>query len=83
MTLQEADKKVFKAALDILSEHFTTIEDEREMIKETIAELSDQFSLDKKTIRKIARTYHKQNFIDERKSFSDFEDLYEQIIDTE
>lgn len=80
MTLQEADKKVFKAALDILSEHFTTIEDERDMIKDAISELSDQFALDKKTIRKIARTYHKQNFIDERKSFSDFEDLYEQIV---
>lgn len=79
MTLQEADKKVFKAALDILSEHFTTIEDEREMIKETIAELSDQFSLDKKTIRKIARAYHTQSFNEEKKSFEDFEALYEEV----
>lgn len=81
MTLQEADKKIFKATLEVLSEHFTTIEDERESIKETIAELSDQLGVDKKTIRRIAKAYHKGTFSEERQTFSDFEDLYEQIVD--
>jgi ribosome-binding protein aMBF1 (putative translation factor) len=81
MTLQEADKKIFKATLEVLSEYFTTIENERESIKETISDLSDQLGVDKKTIRLIAKAYHKGNFTDERKNFSDFEDLYEQIVD--
>lgn len=80
MTLQEADKKLFKAALEVLSEHYTTIETEQGMIKDAIDELSDQFGMEKKTIRKIAKTYFKQTFNDERQDFESFETLYEQIV---
>jgi len=79
--MTEADKKLFKASLDVLSEHMRTIEDERGMIKDAIDELADQFSLEKKTIRKIAKAYHRQSFNEEKKSFEDFEDLYEQVTE--
>ena len=81
MTMTETDKKLFKAALDVLSEHMRVIEDEREMIKGAIDDLSDQFSLEKKVIRKIAKAYHKQTFLDEKKSFEEFEDLYETVTE--
>ena len=79
--MNTADKKLFKAALDVLSEHMRTIEDERGMIKDAIDDLADQFSLEKKTIRKIAKAYHKQNFNEEKKSFGDFEELYEAVTE--
>ena len=80
-SMNTADKKLFKAALDVLSEHMRTIEDERGMIKDAIDDLADQFSLEKKTIRKIAKAYHKQNFNEEKKSFGDFEELYEAVTE--
>lgn len=80
MTLQETDKKLFKASLEVLSEHFATIETEKGMIKDAIDELAEQFGMQKKTIRKIAKTYFKQTFNDERQDFESFETLYEQIV---
>lgn len=80
MGMTEADKKLFKAALDVLSEHMTNIENERDMIKGAIDDLSDQFDLEKKTIRKIAKAYHKQSFMEEKKSFDEFETLYEEVV---
>lgn len=80
-SMNEADKKLFKAALDVLSEHMTTIEDERGMIKDAIDELADQFSLEKKAIRKIAKAYHRQSFNEEKNSFSEFVDLYETVTE--
>lgn len=78
--MTDGDKKLFRAALDVLSEHMTTIETERDMIKDAISDLSDQFDLDKKTIRKIAKAYHKQTFGEEKKSFEEFETMYEEIV---
>lgn len=79
MGMTEADKKLFKAALDVLSEHMTNIENERDMIKGAIDDLSDQFDLEKKTIRKIAKAYHTSSFNEEKKLFEDFESLYEEV----
>lgn len=80
MGMTEGDKKLFKAALDVLSEHMTNIETEKDMIKGAIDDLSDQFDLEKKTIRKIAKAYHKQTFMEEKKSFDEFETLYEEVV---
>mgnify|MGYP001075423822 CR=1 FL=1 len=59
MSMTDADKKLFKAALDVLSEHMTTIEDERGMIKDAIDELADiAYTVNNQTENIGARRLH-------------------------
>ena len=41
--------------------------------------MSDQFQLPKKTLNKMAKVYHKQNFNQEVAEHEEFESLYEEI----
>lgn len=76
------DRKKIRDALQEVSNSYTRIEAERDLIKNVVGDLSDQFGLDKRTLRKMARTYHKQNFADERQAFDEFEELYESLLMT-
>lgn len=75
-----ADKEKIKACLDTISGHMTEIEDERDYIKEAVADICEEFDLDKKTFRKMARTYHKQNFKEVVGQNDEFEDLYKSVV---
>jgi tRNA(Ser,Leu) C12 N-acetylase TAN1 len=77
-----ADRKAIKSALDEISGSMTRIEAERDLIKEAIAETCDKFQLNKKTFRKMAKVYHKQNFTQEREEHEHFEEMYETITNT-
>jgi type I site-specific restriction-modification system R (restriction) subunit len=74
------DREKIKKVLAEISGSMTRIEAERDYIKESIREMSDQFQLSKKTLNKMARVYHKQNFSQEVASHEEFEDLYETIL---
>jgi ssDNA-specific exonuclease RecJ len=63
-----------------ISGSMTRIEAERDYIKESVKEMSAEFQLSKKTLNKMARVYHKQNFSEEVASHEEFEDLYETIV---
>ena len=77
-----ADRKAIKSALDEISGSMTRIEAERDLIKEAIANTCDSFSLNKKTFRRMAKVYHRQNFTQEREEHEEFETLYETITNT-
>ena len=78
-----ADKKKIKDALFEISNCMTRIDAEKELIKDIINDLSDNFELPKKTVRKIAKAYHKQNFTQEVADSEEFQELYESILDVE
>lgn len=73
------DRKRIKNAIDEMSKSMTRIEAERDLIKETVKTICDDFELPKKAFRKMARTYHKQNFQDEQLAHEEFETLYEEL----
>lgn len=79
MISNPADRKKIKDALTEASNSMTRIGAERDLIKDIINDLSAQFQLPKKTVRKMAKVFHKQNFSEERQEFSDFEAIYEEI----
>ena len=80
MTLSsDEDKKKLHAAIVEISNSMTRIEGERDLIKETVKDLSDAYQIPKKTISKIAKTYHKQNFSQAVAENEEFEELYEKI----
>ena len=74
------DRKKLMNGIKEISNCFTRIEGERELIKEVIADLAENFDLTKPVLRKIARTYHKQNFNEETAQFEEFTELYEQVV---
>lgn len=77
-----ADRKAIYDALREISNSFTRIEAERDLIKEAINNTCENFNLNKKTFRRMAKVYHKQNFSKEKEEHEEFETLYEVITNT-
>ena len=75
----DAAKKQVNDALNNASDSLARIEGERELIKEIINKLNEDFSIEKKNIRKMIRTFHKQNFEQEVEEHNDFQSIYETI----
>ena len=80
--LNDADeRKKFKSSLAIVTSYFQQIDDLKEGASDTIASLSSEYGLDKKTIRKLAATMYKQNYGTLHEENRYFEILYETVIE--
>ena len=77
-----ADRQKIKKMLSEVSDSMTRIAAERDLIKETIKEMSQQFNLSKRHLNRMAKVYHKQNFTREQEEHSEFEDLYTSIVES-
>ena len=76
----EQDKKELKGVLDELSNSMLRVESEKEFQREAISDASEKFEMNKKTLRKLAKVYHKNNFADEVVQMEEFQRLYETIV---
>lgn len=74
------DKKKFLNAIVEISNSMTRTEAERDLINEIIKDLSEEFDINKKIIRKIAKAYHKQNLNEEQQDHEEFVELYEEVV---
>lgn len=74
-----AARKAIKKCMDELSASMARIEGERDFIKEAIANCCEEYEMNKKTFRKLAKVYHKQNFSKEVAEHEEFETMYEQL----
>ena len=74
-----AARKAIKKCMDELSASMTRIEGERDLIKEAINNCCEEYEINKKTFRKLAKVYHKQNFSREVAEHEEFETMYEQL----
>jgi regulator of replication initiation timing len=77
-----ADRKAIFDCMREISGSMTRIDAEREFIREAIKNICDEQNLSKKTFRRMAKTYHKQNFTSEVEEHEEFENLYEAITNT-
>lgn len=75
-----ADRKKIRDALQEASNSLTRISAERDLIKEIVKELSENFELPKKQVNKMVRVYHKQSFSEEVAAQDEFEQLYEEVV---
>lgn len=80
MISNEVDRKKFNDALQEISNSKTRIAAERDLIKDIVADLAEQFELPKKTINKLSNIYHKQSFSQEAQEFDELETLYEEVV---
>lgn len=63
-----------------LSNSMTRVEGERDFQKEAITAAAEEHQIEKKLLRKLAKTYHKQKFTEEKAENEEFADLYETVI---
>jgi len=77
-----ADRKAIYDCMREISASMTRMEGEREFIREAIKNICDEQNLSKKTFRRMAKTYHKQNFNTELEEHEEFETLYQAITNT-
>ena len=76
-----ADQKTILDAVKEADDSMIRISAERDQIKAIIDDLHEKFpDLNKKYIRKLIKTYHKQNFDKEVGELEDFTQLYEAIV---
>jgi hypothetical protein len=65
--------------MDELSASMARIDGERDFIKEAIVNICEEYEMSKKTFRRLAKVYHKQNFSKEVAEHEEFETMYEQL----
>lgn len=73
------DKKKILGAVREISNSLTRIEAERDLIKDIVKDVSDNFQIPRKTVKKIATTYHKQNMTQVEQEHEEFVELYDDV----
>lgn len=73
-------RKEIKAGVDTILDSLNRIQEERDFQKEKLEELEDKFGVEKKTVRKIARTLFKASFFKDKEDNDAFEEAYEILI---
>jgi DNA-directed RNA polymerase subunit N (RpoN/RPB10) len=79
-SLSQTDKDKLKGVIKELDDSMTRVAAEKELQKEAITKVCDELGLDKKLIRRMAKTHFKANFNDEVEENSKFEDFYTVIM---
>jgi len=80
MISNPADQQKIKKMLSEISDSYTRISAERELVKETIEALAEDFDLDKKLLRKMAQIFHKQNYSEVESEQEELALLYESVV---
>lgn len=74
----EDRKKIF-AAIREISNSMVRIEAERDLIKDIVKDVADNYQLSRKTVNKMAKVYHKQNLSQTVAEHDEFVETYEEI----
>ena len=75
----QEDKKKIRQALQEISDSMTRMEAERDLIKDILQTVEDNYKIKKKYTRRLAKVYHKQNFNQVQQDQQDLETLYESV----
>lgn len=81
ITMNPNDTTKIRNAIKEISNSLTRTEAEHDLIKDILARVEEETGLPKKTLRKVARIWHKQNLIEQEEEFSEVRDLYQVIME--
>lgn len=79
-SLTAEQKQQLKKAIQELNDSMTRMAAERELQKEGIVDVSTKLGLDKKLVRRLAKTYFKANFNQESEENKMFEEFYSIVL---
>lgn len=74
----EDRKKIFAAVREI-SNSMTRIEAERDLIKDIVKDVSDNYQLSRKVVNKMAKVYHKQSLSQTVAEHEEFVEMYDEV----
>lgn len=74
----EDRKKIFGAVREI-SNSMTRIEAERDLIKDIVKDVSDNYQLSRKVVNKMAKVYHKQSLSQTVAEHEEFVEMYDEV----
>lgn len=77
--LSQEKREQLKKAVKTIDDSLTRILGERTLIKETINNVADATGLDKKIIRKLAKTIHKASYRMDAEENETFDELYHSL----
>ena len=77
MPSNTVDLKKIDTALQQMSDAKTRIEAEQDHIKEIVEVIHNDFGLEKKLIRQLAKVWHMRNYAEEVTQQEDFQEAYE------
>jgi hypothetical protein len=77
--LDDHKKELLQKKLREISASLTRIEAERDLIKTIVEDASTELQLEGKTIRKVAKIYHKQNLKEETEIFEEVQHICESV----
>jgi Spy/CpxP family protein refolding chaperone len=81
-SLTSEQKQQLKKAIQELNDSMTRAAAERELQKEGINDVSEKLGLDKRLVRRLAKTYFKANFNQESEENKMFEEFYAVVINS-
>lgn len=73
------DKKKINKALKTISESWSRIEAERDLVKNTKKDICGELDLDRRTFTRVAKTFHRQNLDEEQKAFDEYVEMYDDL----
>jgi hypothetical protein len=73
------DRKKILAAIREISNSMVRIEAEKDLIKDIVKDVSDNYQLSRKVVNKMARVYHKQSLSQTVAEHDEFVETYEEI----
>ena len=76
-------RKALKNFCSEMSSSMSRAEAEREYQREAVKLFADEHEVDKRILRKMAKTYHKQNFQTSVTEHEEFEIAYTKVFETE
>lgn len=79
--VDEETRKKLKTRLAEATHYLRSIDDYRSGLKDAIASISDDFSIDKKLIRKMTNTMYRTNYDSLIEENRDFEAMYEAVVE--
>jgi cyanate lyase len=79
-SLSSPEKEELKNVIIELNNSYLRVAAERDYQKEAITSIAEKLGLDKKLVRRMAKTYYKSSFNTEVQENSEFEDFYKIVI---
>lgn len=79
-SLSSSDKQKLKGIIQELDDSMTRQAAERELQKEILSKMEDEMGLNKKLVKKLAKTAHRATFKDEVEENRTFEEFYDIVM---
>jgi predicted solute-binding protein len=82
-SLTTIDRRKLKSAIIELNDSMTRISAENDLQKDVLNNVAEEIGLDKKLVKRLAKTYYKSNFNVEVEENKNFEEFYTVLLTTQ